>query len=148
MKVGCREREDIRQQHLAATDECQGLQQAYHEAEESVVDLRRQQQGVEEESSVCSPSLTEIDRSVFRQSEELAAVDSHLRALQGVLREDVGMGGAATKNRRHLKPLPGFATPLPSGWLCLPDGIVLWKQFWASGSGDGSSMVHQRVRGG
>jgi len=79
--------------------------------------------------------LAEVDQSVFRQSEELAAVDSHLRALQGVLQKTWVMGGAATKNRRHSKPVSGFAMPLPSGWLCLPDGTVPWKRSWRAGQG-------------
>jgi chromosome segregation protein len=87
-----REREDFRLQHVTATDKRQAIQQACHDAEQLVADLRRQQQGVEEENERLSTELAEVDQSVFRQSEELAAVDSHLRALQGVLQEDMGYG--------------------------------------------------------
>ena len=43
---------------------------------------------------VCRPRLAEVDQVVFRQSEELAAVDSHLRALQGVLPRRYGLWAA------------------------------------------------------
>jgi chromosome segregation protein len=116
-----REREDVRQQHLAATDTRQGLQQACHEAEQLVVDLRRQQQGVEEESERVSAELAEVDRSVFRQSEELAAVDSHLRALQGVLQEDMGYGRRGDEESTALKACAGVREAIAE-WLVVPSG--------------------------
>src|SRR5215510_11288274 len=85
-----REKEDFRLQHVTTTDKREALQQAYHDAERLVDNLRRQRQGIEEESERVSAELAEVDQVVFRQSEELAAVDSHLRALQGVLQEDMG----------------------------------------------------------
>ena len=116
-----REREDFRLQHLAVTDKRQGLQQACHEAEELVVDLRRQQQGVEEEGERLSAELAEVDRSVFRQSEELAAVDSHLRALQGVLQEDMGYGRRGDEESTALKACAGVREAIAE-WLVVPPG--------------------------
>src|SRR4029079_18853292 len=45
-----REREDVRAQHVTALDKRQALQQASRDAEQLVAELRRKQQGVEEES--------------------------------------------------------------------------------------------------
>ena len=116
-----REREDFRLQHVTATDKRQALQQASHDAERLVVDLRRQQQGVEEESERRSAELAEVDQLVFRQSEELAAVDSHLRALQGVLQEDMGYGRRGDEESTALKACTGVRDAIAE-WLVVPPG--------------------------
>ena len=116
-----REREDIQLQHVTATDECQALQQACHGAEQLVADLHRQRQGVEEESERLSAELTEVDQLVFRQSEELAAVDSHLKALQGVLQEDMGYGRRGAEESTALKACHGVREAIAE-WLVVPPG--------------------------
>ncbi len=116
-----REREDFRLQHVAATDKRQSLQQACHEAEQLVADLRRQRQGVEEESERVSAESVEADQLVFRQSEELAAVDSHLRALQGVLQEDMGYGRRGDEESTALKACNGVRDAIAE-WLVVPPG--------------------------
>ncbi|HLA61898.1 MAG TPA: chromosome segregation protein SMC, partial [Nitrospiraceae bacterium] len=116
-----REREDFRLQHVTATDKRQALQQASREMEQLVADLRRQQQGVEEGSERLSAELAEVDRLVFRQSEELAAVDSHLRALQGVLQEDMGYGRRGDEESTALKACTGVRDAVAE-WLAVPPG--------------------------
>jgi chromosome segregation protein len=116
-----REREDFRLQHVTATDKCQVLQQASHDAEQLVDDLRRQRQGVEEESERVSAKLVEVDQLVFRQSEELAAVDSHLKALQGVLQEDMGYGRRGDEESTALKTCAGVRDAIVE-WLVVPPG--------------------------
>ncbi len=116
-----REREDFRLQHVTATDKRQALQQASHDAEQLVADLRRQRQGVEEESERLSSELVEVDQLIFRQSEELAAVDSHLRALQGVLQEDMGYGRRGDEESTALKTCTGVRDAIAE-WLVVPPG--------------------------
>ena len=116
-----REREDFRLQQVAATDQRQALQQASHDAERLVADLRRRQQGVEEESERVSTELAEVDQLVFRQSEELAAVDSHLRTLQGVLQEDMGYGRRGDEGTTALKACTGVRDAIAE-WLVVPPG--------------------------
>jgi chromosome segregation protein len=116
-----REREDFRLQHVTATDKCQALQQACYDAEQLVADLRRQRQGVEEESERVSAEMVEVDQLIFRQSEELAAVDSHLRALQGVLQEDMGYGRRGDEESTALKACSGVRDAIAE-WLVVPPG--------------------------
>jgi chromosome segregation protein len=116
-----RERENFQLQHVTATDKRQGLQQACHEAERLVADLRRQQQEVEEKSGQVAAELAEVDQLVFRQSEELAAVDSHLRALQGVLQEDMGYGRRGHEESTALKACTGVRDAIAE-WLVVPPG--------------------------
>ncbi len=116
-----REREDFRLQHVTATDKRQALQQACYDAEQLVADLRRQRQGVEEESERVSAEMVEVDQLIFRQSEELAAVDSHLRALQGVLQEDMGYGRRGDEESTALKACSGVRDAIAE-WLVVPPG--------------------------
>jgi chromosome segregation protein len=116
-----REQEEFRLQHITTTDKRQALQQASHDAERLVDDLRRQRQGVEEESERVSAELAEVDQVVFRQSEELAAVDSHLRALQGVLQEDMGYGRRGDEESTALKACTGVRDAVAE-WLVVPPG--------------------------
>ena len=131
-----REREDFRLQHDTATDKRQTLQQASHDAERLVDDLRRRQQAVEEESDRLSVELAEVDQLVFRQSEELAAVDSHLRALQGVLQEEMGYGRRGNEESTALKACTGIREAIAE-WLVVPPG---WDRAV-------EAMLGERVRG-
>jgi chromosome segregation protein len=131
-----REREDVRLQHVTATDTHQMLQQSSHDAERLVADLRRRQQGVEEESDRLSVELAEVDRLVFRQSEESASVDSHLRALQGVLQEDMGYGRRGNEESTALKACTGVREAIAE-WLVVPPG---WDRAV-------EAMLGERVRG-
>jgi len=116
-----REREEFQLQHVAATDKRQAFQQAFHETEQSIIDLRRRLQGVEEGSGHVSAELAEVDQLIFRQSEEVAAVDSHLRALQGVLQEDMGYGRRGDEESTALKTCTGVHDAIVE-WLVVPPG--------------------------
>ena len=116
-----REREDFRLQHVTTSDTRQALQQASQEAERLVTDLRRQRRGIEEEIDRASAELADVDQLVFRQSEELAAVDSHLRALQGVLQEDMGYGRRGDEGSTALKACNGVRDAVAE-WLIVPAG--------------------------
>ena len=116
-----REREDFQLQHVTTTDKREALKQACQEAEQLVADLRRQKQGVEEESERAAAELVEVDQLVLRQSEELAAVDSHLRALEGVLQEDMGYGRRGDEESTALKACSGVRDAIAE-WLAVPAG--------------------------
>jgi chromosome segregation protein len=116
-----REQEDVRVQHVTAMDKRQTLQQASRDAEQLVTELRRKQLGVEEESERLSAELSEVDQLIFRQSEELAAVDSHLKALQGVVQEDMGYGRRGDEESTALKACSGVRDAIAE-WLVVPPG--------------------------
>ena len=116
-----REREDFQLQHVTTTDKREALKQACQEAEQLVADLRRQKQGVEEENERVAAELVEVDQLVLRQSEELAAVDSHLRALEGVLQEDMGYGRRGDEESTALKACSGVRDAIAE-WLAVPAG--------------------------
>src|SRR5262245_60760859 len=131
-----REREGFQRQQVTTTAKRQELQQACHGVEQLVTELRRQQQGVEEESERVSAELAEVDHLLLRQSEELAAVDSHLRALRGVLQEDMGYGRRGDEESTALKACTGVREAIAE-WLVVPSG---WDRAV-------EAMLGERVRG-
>ncbi len=116
-----REQEDIRLQHATAMDKRQALQQASHDAGQLIAGLRRKGQVVEEESERLSAELVEAEQVIFRRSEELAGVDSHLRALQGVVKEDMGYGRRGDEESTALKTCAGVHDAIAE-WLVVPPG--------------------------
>ncbi len=116
-----REQEDLRVQHLTAVDKRQTLQQVCREAAQLVADLGRQREAVEKSSEHVAVELVDVDQSVLRQSEELAAVDSQLRTLQGVVREDMGYGRRGDEESTGLKACAGVRDAIAE-WLVVPPG--------------------------
>src|SRR4030095_8690040 len=82
-----REREDVQSQHDSALEKQQQLQDACQAAEGIVLELRRRHQESDKTGAAVAAELTAVEQVLSGQSEDLAAVDSHLRALEGVLRE-------------------------------------------------------------
>ena len=117
-----REREDIQSQHDTALDKQQQLQEACRAAEQIVLDLRRQHQDTEQHATAIAGDLTAVEQALSGQSEELAAVESHLRALQGVLREDMGYGRPGNEEATALKACQGVQEAVAE-WLIVPSGL-------------------------
>jgi len=117
-----REREDIQSQHDTALDKQQQLQEACQAAEQIVLDLRRRHQETEQHATAIAGDLTAVEQTLSGQSEELAAVDSHLRALQGVLREDMGYGRPGNEEATALKACHGVQEAVAE-WLLVPSGL-------------------------
>lgn len=117
-----REREEIQSQHDTAMDRRQTLHRACQVAEEIVAGLRQQQQQVEQGSQEVATGLADVEQRLLTHSEELAAVDSHLRALQGVLREDMGYGRSGDEEATALKTCQGVHDAVVE-WLNVPAGL-------------------------
>jgi chromosome segregation protein len=117
-----REREDVQSQHDSALEKQQQLQEACLTAEQIVLDLRRRHQEAEQRSTTIAGELTAVEQAVSAQSEELAAVESHLRALHGVLREDMGYGRPGEEAETALKTCQGVHDAVAE-WLLVPPGL-------------------------
>lgn len=117
-----REREEMQTQHDATMDRREALQRECLQSEQIVVDLRQQQQQVEENSEAIVVELAEVEQRLSSQSEELAAVDSRLQALQGVLREDMGYGRSGDEEATALKACEGVYDAVAE-WLVVPAGL-------------------------
>ena len=131
-----REREEIQAQHDAAMDKRLVLEREREGAEQSAQDLRRQQLLLTQQSDELIGQLADLDVRLSSQSEELAAVDSHLRALQGVLREDMGYGRPGDEESTSLKMCQGVHDAVAE-WLVVPAGLDRAVEAW----------LGERVRG-
>jgi len=63
-----------------------------------------------------------LDQTILRRSEELAAVDSRLQALQGLVREEMGYGRDGSDEDTALKSCGGVRDALAE-WLVIPPGL-------------------------
>lgn len=124
-----REQEEFLAQHEAATDKRRTLLQSCQEAEHRVSDLRGRQQSVEQAAERAALELAGVDQQLLRESEELAAVDSHWRALQGVLREDMGYGRSGDEESTALKACDGVHDAIAE-WLKVPSGLDRAVEAW------------------
>ncbi len=116
------ERAEVQSQHETTMDKRQTLQQACREAEQATDDLRHEQQEVEQAAERVGIELAEVEQQLARRSEELAAVDSHWKALQGVLREDMGCGRSGDEEATALKTCHGVHEAIAE-WLVVPSGF-------------------------
>ena len=117
-----REREEVQSQHDTALEKQSRLTEACRGSDGLVVDLRRQHHELEQQSVATGVKLAEVEQQVSAGSEELAAVDSHLRALQGVLREDMGYGRSGNEEATALKTCQGVHEAVAE-WLIVPAGL-------------------------
>ena len=117
-----REREEFQAQRAAAEGKRQELISACQEAEETVGQLRTRRQDIERAAERAGRELLEVEQQIARQAEELAAVDSRVHALQGVLREDMGYGRSGAEESTALKACGGVRDAVAE-WLMVPSGL-------------------------
>lgn len=131
-----RERAEIQAQHDATMEKRHALELACREAEQAVADLRGREERVDQRSEEVIGQLADLDVRLSSQSEELAAVDSHLRALQNMLREDMGYGRVGEEESTSLKKCKGVHDAVAE-WLVVPAGLDRAVEAW----------LGERVRG-
>jgi chromosome segregation protein len=117
-----RERGETEAQQAVARDRHHQLQGACREAEQLVEVLRQRHQHVVEQGDRVAEDLAAVDQQLLHQSEELAGADSHLRALRGVLQEDMGYGRCGEEEATALKACNGVHDAVAE-WLTVPPGL-------------------------
>jgi chromosome segregation protein len=117
-----REREELQSHHDNALEKQQQLHEGCQAAEQIVLDLRRRHQETEQQSAAVATELAAIEPLLAGHSEELAGVESHLRALQGLLREDMGYGRPGDEEATALKTCQGVQDAVAE-WLVVPPGL-------------------------
>lgn len=131
-----REREECQAQHDATIGKRQELQQARADVTSAVSEGRKRQLELERESEETSAALTDLDQRLLRQSEDLAATDSHLRTLQSLLQEEMGYGRSGEEEATALKACAGVQEAVAE-WLTVPAGLDRAVEAW----------LGERVRG-
>ena len=109
-------------QREASVTRQEALRLEYGEAGRLVTSLRAQQDMVQGESARVTDELRTLDQTILRRSEELAAVDSRLQALQGLVREEMGYGRDGSDEGTALKSCGGVQDALAE-WLVIPPGL-------------------------
>lgn len=116
------EQQDIEAQRTAAVRRHDDLCREHGEADRLVGNLRAEQQAVQEETARAVNELQSLDQVILRRSEELAAVDSRLEALQTVVREEMGYGRQGVDDGTALKSCEGVRDAVAE-WLVIPPGM-------------------------
>ncbi len=116
------DRTEAQTQRAEAVTRREALQLEYGEAGRLVASLRTEQELVQEKSASVADELRQLDQVILRRSEELAAVDSRLQALQGLVREEMGYGRAGSDESTALKSCGGVRDAIAE-WLVIPPGL-------------------------
>jgi len=116
------EQEELEGHRSTALTRHEALRQEYGEAGRMVATIRAQQESVQAESMQVAAEQQELDRVILQRSEELAAVDSRLQALQGVVREEMGYGREGQDEGTALKSCEGVRDAIAE-WLVIPPGM-------------------------
>jgi len=116
------DRDEAQAQRTASGARQEALRLEYGEAGKLVASLRAQQEVIQGESARVADEQRVLDQTILRRSEELAAVDSRLQALQGLVREEMGYGRDGSDEDTALKSCGGVRDALAE-WLVIPPGL-------------------------
>jgi chromosome segregation protein len=95
------------------------------EQEEATMVLRNLQNEhawLHQQSGRSAAELQALDQAILRRSEELAGLDSRLRALQTLVREEMGYGRHGSDEATAVKSCQGVGDALAE-WLVIPPGL-------------------------
>lgn len=116
------DRDEAQAQRTVSITRQEALRLEYGKAGRLVASLRSQQEIVQGESARVADEQRALDQTILRRSEELAAVDSRLQALQGLVREEMGYGRDGSDEDTALKSCGGVRDALAE-WLVIPSGL-------------------------
>jgi chromosome segregation protein len=102
-------------------ERCAGLRRRVDELAQGLRSLRDRQDQAQELAERLAGALTEADGQLARRSEDLAAVDSRLRALHSIVQEEMGYGRSGEEGTA-LKTCAGVQEALAE-WLVVPPGL-------------------------
>jgi chromosome segregation protein len=117
------EQAEIESQRAAVDERLRESVRSRTEAERKLQTLRQERERSEHESRRVEARLTEADQLIGRQQEELAAAESRLRALQGVIREEMGYGREGAEDATSLRAACGNVRQAIAEWLLVPPGL-------------------------
>jgi len=116
------DQQDLEAQRSAAVGRHEALRDEYGAADRLVTSLREQQQTLQADGERLSSEAQGLDQTILRRSEELAAVESRLEALEGVVREEMGYGRQGADEGTALKSCEGVRDAVAE-WLVIPPGM-------------------------
>ncbi len=114
---------EIEALHAVALERFQGTVISREEEARAVQDLRAQMAVAVGEAERLVEDVRTVDQTVARRQEELAAVQSRLRTLQGVLREEMGYGRVGEEEDTSLRAACQGVRDSVAEWLVVPPGL-------------------------
>ncbi len=141
---------DLEGQRTRARERLQEIVRTRETGERRLHDLQRARDTAAQAAQRLDERLRETDQTVGRQQEELAAVESRLHALQGVVREDMGYGRDGEEEATSLRAACKGVREAVAEWLVVPPQFeraveaVLGERMrgWLV---EGPSQAHQAV---
>lgn len=130
------ERADLQRQRESAVVRHDALRRESGEAGRLATSLREEQQAVQAEMTRVAAELHSLDQAILRKSEDLAAAESRLQALQAMVREEMGYGRQGGDDGTALKSCDGVRDAIAE-WLHVPPGLDRAVQ----------AVLGERVRG-
>lgn len=117
-----REREQMVAQVAALDEQRELLAAQREEASQRIQGLMAERQAAIERIEGLGGQISGLDGDIVRFSEDVAAVESRLGALQGVVREEMGYGREGEEEGTALKTCDGVREALAE-WLVIPPGL-------------------------
>ncbi|MBI4401399.1 MAG: chromosome segregation protein SMC [Nitrospirae bacterium] len=117
------EQAEIEAQRAAAFERLREVVQSREDGERQQRELQQRHETAVQESGRLDERLREADRLISRQQEELAAVDSRLQALQGIIREEMGYGREGESEAASLRAACRGVREAVAEWLVVPPGL-------------------------
>ncbi|HPV82729.1 MAG TPA: hypothetical protein PK866_06370, partial [Nitrospira sp.] len=117
-----REQEQMVAQVAGLDEQRELLAAQREEASQRIQGLMAERQAAIERIEGLGGQITGLDRYIVRLSEDVAAVESRLGALQGVVREEMGYGREGEEEGTALKTCDGVREALAE-WLVIPPGL-------------------------
>ena len=114
---------EIETQHATALERLAGTIADRETGERTVQDLRVQASDADRQTQRLAQHLRGIDDAMVHKQQELTAVESRLRALQGVLREEMGYGREGEEEATSLRAACQGIHASVAEWLVVPPGL-------------------------
>src|SRR5206468_2969632 len=111
---------ELEGQRTRARDRLQEVVRTREAGERQLHDLQQTRDTAAKEAQRLDERLRQTEQTVGRQQEELAAVESRLQALQGVIREDMGYGRDGEEEATSLRAACKGVREARAEWLVVP----------------------------
>ena len=116
------EQAEVGTQRADSFERLRGFAQGREEAERLRGNLQREKDAAAQETQRLEDRLRDTEQQVGRQQEEHAASESRVRALQGVIREEMGYGREGEGETASLRDCQGVREAVAE-WLVVPPGL-------------------------
>ncbi len=114
---------EIEVQHTDAMERCLGATTGRVEHEQTVQDLRVQLQTRAEETRRVEEQVRDTEGAIRQRQETLTTIESRFKALQGVLREEMGYGREGEEEGTSLRAACAGVNESVAEWLIVPPGL-------------------------